>query len=80
MRVRYVGKSFGIDGLTDGKEYEVLSYDEGSGALQIVDDSGEDYLYDPHNPRPIANPDHPGGRFEIVEDDVFGTLRKSICE
>ena len=80
MRVRYVGKSFGIDGLTDGKEYEVLSYDEGSGALQIVDDSGEDYLYDPHNPRPIANPDHSGGRFEIVMDDAFGTLRKAICE
>ena len=80
MRVRYVGKSFGIDGLSDGKEYEVLSHDEGSGALQIVDDSGEDYLYDPHNPRPIANPDNPGGRFEIVEDDVFGTLGNAICE
>ena len=65
MRVRYIGKSFGIDGLSGGKEYE-------------VDDSGEDYLYDPHNPRPIANPDHPGGRFEIVEDDASGTLRNVI--
>ena len=75
MRVRYIGKSFGIDGLSNGKEYEVLAYDEDSGALQIVD---EDYLYDPHNPRPIANPNHPGGRFEIVEDDASGTLRKAI--
>ena len=80
MRVRYVGESFGIDSLTNGKEYEVISYDEASGALRIVDDSEEDYLYDPHNPRPIAKPDHPGGKFEIVEDDENGTLLKTITE
>lgn len=78
MRVRYVGKSFGIDSLTNGKEYDVISYDADSGALQIIDDSGEDYLYDPRNPRPIALPDHPGGKFEIVEDDDNGTLFKAI--
>lgn len=78
MRVRYVGKSFGIDSLTNGKEYDVISYDTDSGALQIIDDSGEDYLYDPRNPRPIALPDHPGGKFEIVEDDDNGTLFKAI--
>lgn len=78
MRVRYIGKSFGIDGLSNGKEYEVLAYDEDSGALRIIDDSGEDYLYDPRNPRPIANPDHPGGKFEIVEDDEAGTLEKAM--
>lgn len=78
MRVRYLGKSFGIDSLTNGHEYEVLSYDEDSGALRIIDDSGEDYLYDPHNPRPLSNLDHPGGRFEIVEDDVLETLKKAI--
>ena len=78
MRVRYVGKSFGIDSLTSGKEYDVISYDADSGALQIIDDSGEDYLYDPRNPRPIALPDHPGGKFEIVEDDENGTLFKAI--
>lgn len=77
MRVRYVGKSFGIDSLTNGREYDVISYDEESGALRIVDDSGEDYLYDPRNPRPIANPEHPGGKFEIVEDDDQ-TLHKAI--
>ena len=78
MRVRYIGKSFGIDSLTNGKEYEVISYDVDSGALRVIDDSGEDYLYDPRTPRPIANPEHPGGRFEIVEDDTSGTLRKAI--
>ena len=76
---RYVGVSFGIDSLTNGKEYEVLEYDADIGALRIIDDSGEDYLYDPVNPRPIADPNHPGGRFEIVEDDADNTLQKTIC-
>ena len=67
MKVRYVGVSFGADSLTDGKIYDV------------VDDSGEDYLYSPQHPRPAAVPDHPGGRWEIVEDDENGTLRKAIC-
>ena len=79
MRVRYIGQSFGIDSLTDGKEYEVLGYDAESGALIVIDDSGEDYLYHPQNPRPIADPIHPGGRFEIVEDDEKNTLKKVIC-
>ena len=78
MRVRYIGKSFGIDSLTNGKEYEVISYDEDSGAIRVIDDSADDYLYDPRNPRPIANPDHPGGKFEIVEDDEKRTLYKAI--
>ena len=80
MRVRYVGVSFGIDSLTDGKEYEVLTYEKDTGALRILDDSGEDYLYDPRNPRPVAEPSHPGGRFEIVEDDENLTLRKAIYD
>ena len=80
MRIRYVGVSFGIDSLTDGKEYEVLTYEKDTGALRILDDSGEDYLYDPRNPRPVAEPSHPGGRFEIVEDDENLTLRKAIYD
>lgn len=78
MIVRYIGISFGIDSLTNGKEYEVLEYDEEMGALRIIDDSGEDYLYNPINPRPAADPNHPGGRFEIVEDDERGTLHNAI--
>ena len=78
MRVRYVGVSFGVDGLTNGKEYEVVEYDDDIGALRIIDDSGEDYLYDPNHPRPIANPQHDGGRFEIVLDDEYGTLSRLI--
>ena len=80
MRVRYVGLSFGVDGLTNGKEYDVLAYDEDTGAIRVFDDSGEDYLYDPRHPRPMADPSHPGGKFEIVEDDENQTLRKAIYD
>ena len=78
MRVKYIGQSFGVDGLTDGKEYEVLCVDSVSGALSVIDDSGEDYLYNPKHPRPIAVPDHLGGRFEIIEDDSTKSLQKAI--
>lgn len=78
MRVKYIGVSFGVDSLTNQREYEVLEYDSEIGALRIIDDSGEDYLYSPVNPRPLAVPEHPGGRFEIVEDDEQGTLYNAI--
>lgn len=77
MKVRYLGKSFGVDGLTDGKTYEVLGIDEFSGALRVIDDSEEDYLYDPKNPKPFFVEGN-YGRFEIVEDDENGTLKKAI--
>ena len=78
MKVRYVGTGFGIDSLTNGEIYKVLGYEPDLGWLRVVDDSGEDYLYDAKHPRPIANPNHPGGRFEIIEDDEKGTLKKAI--
>lgn len=78
MKVRYVGTSFGIDGLTNGKVYEIVELDEFSGGLRVIDDSDEDYLYSPKHPRPVAVPDHPGGHWEIVEDDEKGTLKKAI--
>lgn len=77
MKVRYIGQSFGIDGLTNKDVYEVIEVDEATGALRIVDDSGEDYLYSPINPRPLSG-DGPGGKFEVVEDDEKGTLSKII--
>ncbi len=52
MKIRYRGKNFGIDGLTDGKVYEVLEVDE-LGLLRVIDDSGEDYLYSPTEPGPM---------------------------
>lgn len=77
MKVRYVGESFGVDSLTNGKVYEVLEVDKYLGALRVVDDSEEDYLYSPINPKPLAG-NSPGGKFEIVEDDQKGSLKKAI--
>ena len=78
MKARYVGKRFGVDGLTNGKVYRVLGVDELTGALRVIDDSGEDYLYSPEHPRPVGNQDHPGGHWEIIADDAKGTLKKAI--
>ncbi len=41
MKVKYIG-SFGIEGLTNGKIYEVIAI-EGN-MLRIIDDSGENYF------------------------------------
>lgn len=77
MRVRYVGKSFGVDSLTNGKIYEVVCIDEVTGAFRLIDDSGEDYLYSPKAPKPLTAREA-YGRFEIVEDDEDGTLKRAI--
>lgn len=78
MKVKYIGQDIGVDGLFDGRVYEVCGVDAVTGYLRIVDESCEDYLYHPKKPRPIASKSHPGGRFEIIEDDENGTLHKAI--
>lgn len=75
MKLKYIGESFGVDGLTDGDIYEVIEND--SGMLRVVDDSGEDYLYSATNPAPLDG-SSPGGRWEIVEDDENHTLQKAL--
>ena len=76
MKVKYIGESFGVESLTDGIIYE-CEIDKFSGGLRVIDDSGEDYLYSPINPRPLDNSSQ-GGRFEIVEDDEINSLAKTI--
>ena len=39
-KVKYVGKSFGVESLTNGKIYDVLAID--LPFIRIIDDSGED--------------------------------------
>lgn len=73
MKIRYVGESFGVDGLTNGKIYKCLGFE--NGMLRVIDDSEEDYLYEVDNPRPLDGTSK-GGRWEIVEDDRDGTLTK----
>lgn len=77
MKVRYCGSDIGIDGLTNGRIYDVVCVDELTGYLSIVDDSDEDYLYHPKRPQAIAG-EYKGGKFEIVEDDRNRTLHKAI--
>lgn len=50
-KLRYVGKTFYVEGLTNGKEYEIIG-EEGP-YYRVIDDSGEDYLYSKENPAPI---------------------------
>lgn len=52
MKVRYLGDSDPLS-LLSGKEYEVLSIEYGY--YRIVDETGEDYLYDSDS-------------FEVTED------------
>ena len=65
MKIKYVGESFGVDSLTNGKVYEAI---EDSGMYRVIDDSGEDYLYSTTNPAPL-NKSSKGGKWEIVEEE-----------
>lgn len=52
FRVRYKGKTEFLY-FTHGKEYDVLSVEQGW--YRIIDDSGEDYLYPPDLFKVIEN-------------------------
>lgn len=73
-KVKYVGKSFGVDSLTDGRIYPVVSIEDGF--IRVVDDSYEDYLYSIIRPSSMEDPDL-CGKWEIVEDEK-GILKKYI--
>ena len=66
MKLRYVGESFGVEGLTNGKIYEAK---EDNGWYRVVDDSGEDYLYSMTRPAPLFRSEGKGGKWEVVEED-----------
>ena len=76
MKARYLGASFYTDGLTDRKEYEVLAIEDAY--LRVVDDSGEDYLYEISAPGPLDGSSG-GGKWEIVEDED-GLLKKAFAQ
>ncbi|MDO4174547.1 MAG: hypothetical protein Q4D42_07265 [Eubacteriales bacterium] len=65
MKLKYVGESFGVDGLTNGRVYEATVFD--TDYYSVIDDSGEDYLYSKNNPAPLDGSSS-GGRWEIVQD------------
>lgn len=74
-KVKYIGESFGVDGLTDGAIYDVLEVLKDD-LLRVVDDSGEDYLYPISNPKPLDK-SSPGGKWVIVED-YYGKLAQVL--
>lgn len=75
MIIKYVGKSFGVEGLTNGKNYEVVSI-EGN-MIRVIDDSGEDYLYSAIKPSSLEDKEK-CGKWQIVEDDENQNLKKII--
>ncbi len=67
MKLRYVGDSFGVDSLTNGKIYEATIEDNDN--YRVIDDSEEDYLYPKDNPVPYwASKNGVKGKWEIVEE------------
>lgn len=64
MKLKYIGESFGVDSLTNGRVYEAI---EENGMYRVIDDSGEDYLYSKINPAPLDGSSK-GGEWMIVED------------
>jgi hypothetical protein len=75
MKVKYIGKNFGVDGLTNSKVYECIAI-EGD-YLRIIDDSGEDYLYSAEFPGASEYNSDEKGRWEIVED-INGLLSNKL--
>lgn len=75
MKVKYIGKSFGVESLTNGKIYECIGIEDGM--LRIIDDSGEDYLYSAIKPSSLEDMSL-CGRWEIIEDSPNKDLEKII--
>lgn len=67
-RLKYVGESFGVDSLTNGKVYDVLEFLPDD-LVRVIDDSGEDYLYSFSNPRPLDGTS-PGGHWQILKAEL----------
>lgn len=64
-KVKYVGKSFGVESLTNGKIYNVVRID--SPFICVIDDSNEEYLYSIIKPSSLEDISL-YGKWEIVED------------
>lgn len=64
-KVKYVGKSFGVEQLTNNKIYVVIGIE--LPFIRIIDDSGEDYLYSIYKPSCLDN-SNLYGKWVIIED------------
>lgn len=64
-KVKYIGETFGVDGLTNNGEYNIVRDKDGN--IKVVDDSEEDYIYSLINPSPLDGTSV-GGTFYIIDD------------
>lgn len=74
MKVKYIGESFGVEGLTNNKIYEVIAIEDDM--FRIIDDSNEDYLYSISKPCSLEDSSK-CGRWEIIEDNGNKDLEKA---
>ena len=74
-KVRYIGKSFGVEGLTNGKVYNVIGIE--NDMFRVIDDSEEDYLYSITKPACLTDISL-CGKWEIVEDNENKDLEKVL--
>lgn len=72
-KVKYIGKSFGVEGLTNGKIYNVTGVE--NGMLKVIDDSEEEYLYSVVKPSCLTDASL-YGKWEIAEDNKDKYLKK----
>lgn len=66
-KVKYVGENFGIDGLTNNKIYDFVKIDYDNNLIDVVDDSGENYVYQIENPKPLDGSSK-GGKWEFIDE------------
>lgn len=64
-KVKYIGETFGLDSLTNGNNYYIVR-DE-TNYPKVVDDSGEDYIYNLQAPAPLDGSSK-GGKFYYIDD------------
>lgn len=76
-KVKYIGKSFGVEGLTDGKIYNVTGIEDEM--LKIIDDSEEEYLYSIMKPACLTDVSL-CGKWKVVEDNESKWLEKIFSD
>ena len=77
MILKFIGPGFYVVGLTNGRTYECLGV-EGA-YFRVVDDSGEDYLYQITNPGPLNDPEWPA-KWEVISDSPDRRLEAAIMK
>ncbi len=76
MKLKYVGESFGVFSLTNGKIYDAI-YDDGF--YRVIDDSNEDYLYSMDNPAPLDG-SSPGGKWVVIDPETPEDVKQRFAQ